>query len=193
MASSSSPSFVAEPVAQAQTLQGAVEEIVAQHSLEESVKMMKLQVDTLVAQQSAEAVNAQVSRALLGEGTSSESGEWNHELLILRFSRSPQEFFDALLGSVELAPWLHALDTAGFAEVVAGLRPSIILVRPEHVRPLVEAIHLQKMTPRASDVFVEPELEGVIKNIVDSLPKKFKVYPRGSLSVPLGLATWDLF
>jgi len=136
------------------------------------------------SEQSAPAVNAQVSDALL-RNRDPHVAPYVH---LLTYSRSPRAFRNALMHSPALAECRSALQDHGFqVELPTGAK---VLV-PPHLRPaVVEAIRLGGMQLTRVHVIVSPELEGTVRRLIDALPKKEKVYSRGSgpTRVPLGFA-----
>lgn len=128
-------------------------------------------------------VNAQISSALL-KTADADSGP---RVVLLKFSRRPRSFTEALLQAPELADCIEALQSHGFcAELQCGAK---IFVRPEHYSATLEAIRLGGWKLFPNHVVTEVYLEQVVLGIVEKLPWRASVHPRGSHVVPLGFAT----
>jgi len=134
--------------------------------------------------QSAPAVNAQVSDALLRNRDTHVAPY----VYLLTYSRSPRAFRDALMHSPALAECRQALQDHGFqVELPTGAK----VFEPPQLRPaVIEAIRLGGLQLTRVHVVVSPDLEDTVRHLIDAIPKKEKVYPRGSgpTRVPLGFA-----
>ena len=64
-----------------------------------------------------------------------------------------------------------------------------VFVHPKHYEATLEAIRLGGWTPYPNHVVTEVNLEAVVLGIVEKLPGRESVHPRGSHVVPLGFAT----
>lgn len=129
-------------------------------------------------------INAVVGEALL----KGQSVPPPFYVLLLTYSRSPRSFRDALMQSPELSECRRALDSAGFqVELPTGAK---VLVHPYQRLAAMEAIRLAGLRLAREHVVVSPDLENSVKQVVAHLPKRDKVYQRGSRSrvLPLGLA-----
>lgn len=135
----------------------------------------------LAAQRQADA-NAQVSHALL-------SGRFmytNARMVLLKFSRRPLAFREALLQSPELIAYRKALEEQGFAaELASGAK---VFVSPDHYEATIEAIRISGWQLFPDHVIVDPSLVDIVEGLVRSLPRGQRVYSRGSTVVPLGFA-----
>lgn len=100
----------------------------------------------------------------------------------MHFSRPCKQLNAVLLESDEIAPYRKALADAGFRlEHDSGLK---IIVKPQHYEAVLVAI--QGRYFKSKDVIVDPEVESVVLQLVECLPKKNKVYHRSSQVFPLG-------
>ena len=64
-----------------------------------------------------------------------------------------------------------------------------VFVHPKHYEATLEAIRLGGWTPYPNHVVTEVDLEAVVLGVVEKLPGRESVHPRGSHVVPLGFAT----
>lgn len=127
--------------------------------------------------------NAHVSDALLG----TRADELGPKVVLLAFSRSPHAFRMVFQQAPELESCRRALTMYNFAlELESGTK---MLVRPEHYNPTLEAIRLAGWHLSHQHVFVDVELEKVVIGLLQSLPGREKVHPRGVASVPLAFAS----
>lgn len=128
----------------------------------------------------ASLVNAQISYALI-------SSTKPPHVFLLAYSRSPKCFRDALMEGPELSACRSALESKGFQpELHSGAK---VLVEPGVYPAVMEAIRLGGFRLAREHVIVSPHLESTVRKLIDDLPKRAKVYQRGSQSkVPLGLA-----
>jgi len=128
-------------------------------------------------------VNEQISNALL-HSAGADSGP---RVVLLKFSRRPRSLSDVLLDAPELADCIQALQSQGFCvELQSGAK---VFVRPEYYEATLEAIRLGGWTLFPNHVVTEVHLEAVVLGIVEKLPCRESVHPRGSHVVPLAFAT----
>jgi len=131
-------------------------------------------------------INAQLSDALL-------RGRSVPHVVLLTFSRCPQAFLDALSDSPELVECQRVLKMHNLhAHVGSPTRfgPQVF-VYPENYQPLEEALRLSGFPLsgfRCWHVFADAVFADLVTNIATQLPKRHKIYPRGSSIVPLGFA-----
>lgn len=139
---------------------------------------------------SVHTVNEQVSGALL----QSQKPEAGVKVSLLKFSRSPRAFREALLQSLDLQDARLALERRGYSvELDSGAK---VFVDAELYQPLLEAIRLANWVLYPEHVIVNPDLEskviaiarGLPKTTTDGRSKREKVLPRGTTAVPLAFA-----
>eukprot|EP00930_Biecheleria_cincta_P031850 TRINITY_DN22098_c0_g1_i1.p1 TRINITY_DN22098_c0_g1~~TRINITY_DN22098_c0_g1_i1.p1 ORF type:complete len:673 (+),score=140.99 TRINITY_DN22098_c0_g1_i1:156-2021(+) len=137
------------------------------------------------------AMNEQVSSALL-QNHKPEAGV---KVVVLKFSRSPRAFRNALLQSPDLQCTRLALEQRGYSvELDSGAK---VFVDAELYEPLLEAVRLADWVAYPEHVIVNPDLESKVlaiarslpKTVIDGRPKREKVLPRGKTTVPLAFAT----
>lgn len=129
-------------------------------------------------------VNAQISNALL-LGADVDAGP---RVVILRFSRCPKSLGEALLHAPELVGCAEALKVRGFSvELEKGAK---VFVHPELYEATLEAVRLGAWTLCPNHVITEVRLEEVVLRVVNRLPSRDSVHPKGSQTVPLGFASF---
>merc|ERR1712226_1491939 len=154
------------------------EDLVAQAAIEESFCSGTAASDSW---QSERDVNSQLSDALLRSRM-----EQALCVVLLKFTRSPRVFREALMECAELADARHELEASGFAsELASGAK---IFVQPDHYEAVLEAIRLGSWSLYPEHVIVEPHQEDMVVQLVRKLHGKYKVYPKSSSLVPLGLS-----
>lgn len=85
----------------------------------------------------------------------------------------------------ELDACRQALEAQNFKiELDSGAK---VLVQPQHYEAAVEAIRIRDVRLFPEHVIVDPELYSLVLDLVMGLPKREKIYSRGSEVVPLGL------
>jgi len=151
------------------------EAVVAQNAIQESLSCI---AGSAHGHPPVDDVNSKVSGALLG--TRAEQGLY---VLLLKFTRSPQIFREALMTCPELAECRQKLENCGFAiELDSGAK---VFVQPDHYDALLEAIRLSNWSLDPSHVIVESNLEAVVVQLVTRLHGKHKIYPKSTNVVPL--------
>eukprot|EP00931_Biecheleriopsis_adriatica_P088272 TRINITY_DN62633_c0_g1_i1.p1 TRINITY_DN62633_c0_g1~~TRINITY_DN62633_c0_g1_i1.p1 ORF type:complete len:649 (+),score=98.56 TRINITY_DN62633_c0_g1_i1:68-2014(+) len=160
------------------------EELELQQAVEVSLKTMVTQASSPLANPAD--INAQVSNALLH----SRSGPC---VVLHTLSRCPKELVDCFRAQAQLAACVQAMEGQGLScQVNEGRKLGpFVFVCPEHYKPLDQALRLRG-SPLSSfrcwHIFADEQLSEVILELVQSLPKKHKVYASSPSIVPLGFA-----
>ena len=111
-------------------------------------------------------------------------------VVVLDFSRSPRAFREALLGPQLCDDCRKFLGGAGVSvtELDSGAK---VLVFPERLEPVREAIRLTTSMPQHQHVIVDPEFEAIVFGLVQSLAGREKVRVRRRGTMPLALGPVD--
>jgi hypothetical protein len=163
----------ASPMMAAAALDG--EELMAQGAIEASL------LDTSsTGMQGERDINAQVSDAVL------RSRAPDRFVLLTTFTRDPRALDDAIVRSPEIAEWRQALQAHGYNwKLPCGTK---VLVWPQDFEPVLWTIRESGHVFRAKHVFVDPALSDTVIGVVNRIPKAEKIYPKGTVTVPLNLA-----
>ena len=100
----------------------------------------------------------------------------NGHVVLMKFNKCPKAFLQALMTSPDLVPWQVALAVRG----LDGILPSRakVFVHPEHYEAVMEAIRRSGLRFHADHVIVEPELEGLVTQVVRKIAKPKKGHRR---------------
>ena len=109
-------------------------------------------------------------------------------VVVLDFSRSPRAFREALLGPQLCDDCRECLGGAAVSVTELGSGAKV-LVRPEHLEPVREAIRLTKSVLQHQHVIVDPELADIVIELAQSLPGREKVRVRRRGTMPLCFET----
>jgi len=154
------------------------EELSAQTAIQESSSIAAASAQEC---QPIHDANSKVSEDLLRTGA--EQGLY---LVLLKFTRSPQAFREALMESPELAEVRDKLQSSGLnVELASGAK---VFVEPDHYEAMLEAVRLGNWNLYPEHVIVDPTLETTVIEIVRKLHGKYKVYSKSSDVVPLGFS-----
>lgn len=101
-------------------------------------------------------------------------------VVILEVSRNPASLLHALTGNVELKPVRHALEEASLD--LSGSSGAMMLVYPaqyQTVDSMVKEWDLQRR-----HIITSPDLEAIVKQAIESLPKRDRVRVKSSRRIP---------
>jgi len=116
--------------------------------------------------------------------------DFEQKIVLLKFLRPSQSLRHALLSASELADSKALLEQHDHTvELPSG---AMVFVRPDHFKPLMDAIRLGRLQLYPEHVFVDPYLADAVIEAVRRLPRSAKVYCHGGVKrsfVPTGFAT----
>jgi hypothetical protein len=131
------------------------------------------------------AQNADAAYSLLGNQVPSQV---QISIAILKFSRSPQSFRNALLDGPELLACREAMQNSGYAVVLeSGAK---VFVRPECYNALLDKLRTEGIILYSSHVVVAEEFEPLLLLALSNLPSSAQVRMRARDEMPL---SWDTF
>lgn len=135
--------------------------------------------------------NAMRAHNLLGRGALADQeaalGLIDLQVVVLKFSRSPDAFRKALLEGPELRECREALEQAGHPVVLD--RGAKIFVRPAHYRAVMAKVWQSCTHLHASHVVVSEEFEENVKAALSALPGSARVVERARNEIS---ASWDV-
>jgi len=152
---------------------------------ESSSLMTSLLASLQEADERAVLDNSQLSEALL----CSRMDRSSNRILVIEYSRNPDDLHQALMCHPDLEDCRRALQDSGLRvclQTPSGQLGAKMFVHPDQYSAALEAIQLRSLTLDKRHVVVREDLEQALDRIVSSLPRRLRIRQKGHHRIELG-------